>query len=79
MTQGMFKSFVHDHYFVAEGAGTLMHDELRFAAPLGVLGRIAEGIVLRRYLARFLTRRNALIQRVAESEEWRRFIPGDTR
>ena len=78
MTRGMFKSFVHDHHFEAADGGTLMRDQLRFAAPLGLLGTIAEALVLRRYLAGFLMERNALIQRVAESDAWRRFIPEGT-
>ena len=57
MQRGAFKSFVHDHFFVAEQDGTLMTDVLVFAAPLGVLGRIAEKLVLRRYLKRLLERR----------------------
>jgi len=43
MLRGMFKLFEHDHTFdqLPDGS-TLMTDELRFAAPLGPLGRIAE-------------------------------------
>ena len=78
MTKGMFKSFVHDHFFVAIDDGTLMRDELRFAAPLGMLGTIAEIILLKRYLAGFLMERNVLIKRAAESDAWRRFIPEGT-
>lgn len=74
MTQGMFESFEHDHHFIEDGNGTLMRDELRFAAPLGVLGVVAEVLVLRRYLTGFLIERNALIKKVAESEGWRRFV-----
>ena len=75
MVKGTFRSFVHDHFFeeVGEGA-TLMRDELRFAAPLAVLGRVAEALVLRRYLRRFLAERNAVIRRVAESEKWLQYL-----
>ena len=78
MTKGMFKSFVHDHSFEAASSGTLMRDELRFVAPLGALGTIAEVFLLKRYLTDFLMQRNALIKRVAECEAWRRFIPEHT-
>jgi ligand-binding SRPBCC domain-containing protein len=75
MTRGMFRSFAHRHYFTADGDGTVMRDELRFAAPLGVLGLIAERMVLRQYLRGFLEERNAVIQRVAESADgWVRYI-----
>jgi len=70
MVKGAFRSFVHDHYFEALGnGGTRMRDELRFAAPLGVLGLVAEKVVLRRYLRGFLVERNAMIRWVAESDE----------
>jgi len=77
MLRGMFKSFAHDHYFDATPDGTtLMRDELRFAAPLGPLGWLAETLVLRRYLTGFLIERNQLIKAVAESPEsrWQKYI-----
>jgi ligand-binding SRPBCC domain-containing protein len=49
MLRGMFKSFEHDHYFdELPDRTTLMRDELRFVAPLGPLGRIAEMFPLSR-------------------------------
>jgi ligand-binding SRPBCC domain-containing protein len=75
MTKGMFKSFVHDHSFETDEDGTLMRDKLRFAAPLGVLGTIVEVLLLKRYLAGFLMERNSLIKQVAESDDWRSFLP----
>ena len=62
MQRGAFHSFVHDHYFEAEGEGTKMIDVLVFEAPLGFLGRIAEKVLLRRYLTRLLTARAAVIK-----------------
>ena len=77
MLKGMFKSFVHDHYFKPSGVdGTCMRDELRFTAPLGPVGWLAETLVLRRYMARFLVERNETIRSVAEASEevWSPFI-----
>ena len=73
--RGAFAWFVHDHFFepTADG-GTVLRDVFRFAAPLGPLGRLAEVLVLRRYMTRFLEGRNAVIKRVAESDEWREFL-----
>ncbi len=69
MLRGMFRSFEHDHFFDAlEDGTTRMRDELRFAAPLGPLGRIAEVLVLRSYLLRFLAQRNDLIRAIAEGD-----------
>jgi ligand-binding SRPBCC domain-containing protein len=67
MQRGAFKSFVHDHYFTPEGDGTIMKDVLAFAAPLGFLGRIAEKLVLRRYLERLLVRRATTLKEAAEA------------
>ncbi len=77
MLRGMFKSFVHDHYCDAAPAGhTLMRDELRFAAPLGPLGWIAETLVLRRYLTRVLHQRNETIRKIAEdpNKAWQQYL-----
>ena len=77
MLRGMFKSFVHDHYCDPAADGqTLMRDELRFTAPLGPLGWIAETFVLRRYFIHFLEERNHLIKQVAEGpqEIWSEYV-----
>jgi ligand-binding SRPBCC domain-containing protein len=67
MQRGAFRSFVHDHYFAAQNGVTTMKDVLAFSAPLGILGRVAEKLVLRRYLARMLTLRAAMIRDWVES------------
>jgi ligand-binding SRPBCC domain-containing protein len=75
MIHGAFRSFEHDHYFAPMNDGTRMRDELRFSAPMGVLGRMAEGLFLEQHLTRFLRRRNAMLKKVAESkDDWRRYL-----
>ncbi len=77
MLKGMFRSFEHDHYFEVTGSGeTLMRDELRFVAPLGPLGWIAETFVLRRYFEKFLVQRNSTIKEIAEDSPavWQKFL-----
>ncbi len=66
MQRGAFRSFVHDHYFERAGDRTNMIDVLVFSAPLGVLGRIAEKLVLRRYLEGLLHMRAMTIKEAAE-------------
>jgi hypothetical protein len=51
-----------------------MRDFLEFEAPMGFLGRIAEKMVLRAHLCELLERRNECIKRVAESDEWKRYV-----
>jgi ligand-binding SRPBCC domain-containing protein len=73
MIRGAFRSFEHDHFFAERDGVTEMTDVLRFAAPVPVLGRVAE-ILLKGYLRRFLRERNEVLKRVAEGEDWRRFL-----
>lgn len=73
MVSGAFKRFDHDHHFVAEGNGTVMTDMFDYTAPLGLLGRLADGMFLRRYMQRLLPRRNQVIKQVAESGDSSRF------
>ena len=74
MVEGAFESFVHEHHFAAMNDGTRIRDEVRFSAPMGPLGLVAEKLVLRRHLIALLKRRNAVIKQVAESELWSQFV-----
>jgi len=73
MVSGAFRRFDHDHHFVADGQGTVMTDTFDYTSPLGLLGRLADGMFLKRYMERLLMRRNQVIKQVAESGDSRRF------
>ncbi len=76
MLEGAFKFMQHDHFFEAVSDNqTEMRDRFRFAAPLPVLGPLAERLFLKRYMERFLKHRNEIVKQVAESPEWRDFLP----
>ena len=53
-----------------------MRDVFDFESPLGPLGRIADALVLTGYLRGFLVQRNEVIKRAAESDGWRKLLPG---
>jgi ligand-binding SRPBCC domain-containing protein len=75
MLEGPFRRMEHGHYFrVLDSGGTEMKDVFRFAAPLPVLGRVAELLFLRRYMKALLHERNVVIRQIAESEEWRKYL-----
>jgi ligand-binding SRPBCC domain-containing protein len=74
MVRGPFARFEHEHLFASWDGHTEMRDVLSFAAPGGPLGRLAEPL-LAAYLRHFLAARNEVIRRVAESDEWRTFLP----
>ena len=77
MVQGAFRAFSHDHQFETNDGRTVMVDLVRFQAPLGVLGRLAESLFLKRYLRRYLEHRNEVLKSVAESDRWRSFVEPD--
>jgi hypothetical protein len=45
-----------------------MIDVFMFRAPLGILGRVAEALVLTRYMKNLLLARNRYLKQVAEAE-----------
>jgi ligand-binding SRPBCC domain-containing protein len=67
MVQGAFQEMIHIHEFVPQSPGTLMIDLFTFRAPLGPLGRLAETLVLTRYMKGLLLTRNSYLKQVAES------------
>ena len=74
MVSGAFRSMVHDHVFEECADGTLMMDRFEFTSPLGILGKVAEGLFLTSYMRRFLTSRNDVLKRLAESAQWKRYL-----
>jgi ligand-binding SRPBCC domain-containing protein len=70
MLQGPFRRMRHDHYFEQNEHGTRMRDEFEFASRLGPI----DPLVLEPHLRRFLVRRNRTIRRIAEGEDWRRYL-----
>jgi ligand-binding SRPBCC domain-containing protein len=76
MVSGPFARFAHDHHFEPSDHGTLMRDIFDYESPLGILGALADALILRRHMVRLLQERNEVVKRVAESTEWRRFLSG---
>jgi ligand-binding SRPBCC domain-containing protein len=66
MQRGAFKRWRHTHLFEARGGATLMVDEVEYASPLGLLGKLVDALVLEKYMTRLLSERNAYIRRLAE-------------
>jgi ligand-binding SRPBCC domain-containing protein len=66
MTRGAFRFLEHDHLFEQQDDGTLMTDILKFKAPLGPLGWIAERVFLAPHLRRFLIARGLALKAMAE-------------
>lgn len=66
MQRGAFARWRHEHRFVELPGGTLATDDVDFASPLGLLGRLVDALLLESYMTRFLLRLNAHLKREAE-------------
>jgi len=66
MVSGAFARLEHVHTFVETEDGTLMRDALTWTSPLGPLGVVADALVLKRYMQRFLVVRNRNLKALAE-------------
>lgn len=74
MVSGAFARFDHDHYFEKTNGKTLIKDLFDYDSPLGVLGEIADWIIVESHMREMLETRNEVIKRIAESEDWRKFL-----
>jgi hypothetical protein len=76
MVEGIFRSMRADHVFRSLPSGaTELRDIFAIAAPLPILGPIAECLFLRRYMIALNQERNAVIKQLAESDGWQRYLP----
>src|SRR5260370_23640879 len=75
MLRGSFGSFVHDHIFETQNSGTVMIDKIVLHSPFSIIGRMADFLVLGRYMRRFIQSRNARLKAAAESSVWRDYLP----
>ena len=76
MIKGAFATMKHEHRFEPlNESSTKMIDVFEFQSPFGILGRLVDALVLKRYMTRFLVVRNNEIKSVAESESWRQLLP----
>ncbi len=76
MIAGRFASFQHDHAFADNGNGSVtLVDELRFTMPFGWPGWLVGRVLMVPHIRRLLRRRFKLIKRIAETEQWREYLP----
>jgi ligand-binding SRPBCC domain-containing protein len=74
MIKGDFKSFRHQHYFKTVDNGTIMIDILEFESPYGIIGKMFNAVYLKKYLEKFLLKRNAVIKEYAETGKWKAIL-----
>lgn len=67
--RGPYDYWHHTHEFESMAGGTLLSDRVVYATPLGPLGRMAHGMVIRRQLERiFRHRHQAIAERFGRIE-----------
>ncbi|APY07172.1 hypothetical protein BWZ20_02125 [Winogradskyella sp. J14-2] len=66
MTDGSFKSYRHDHIFKVRNGKTVMIDQLHFASKYGIIGKILDSLILKRYLKEAIIDRNKILKQKAE-------------
>ncbi len=69
MMRGAFKRFDHDHLFEHHDGLTTMKDVFDYTSPLGLLGKLADWLVLEHYMERLLRARAEVIRAAAETGE----------
>jgi len=75
MIAGRLRTFQHQHRFTASAGYTLLADTIRFSLVFGPLGTLAGHLILLPHIRALLHRRFRLLKRIAESDEWRAYLP----
>jgi ligand-binding SRPBCC domain-containing protein len=68
MVEGPFASLRHLHEFRQEGSEVVMRDTLTWQSPLGLLGRLADFVLVHRHLRAYLTTKQTNPKAHAERE-----------
>jgi ligand-binding SRPBCC domain-containing protein len=74
--KGAFKAMKHQHLFKEQDGAVVMTDVFEYKSPLGILGKLADVLFLKRYMHNFLKKRNTIIRAFAEDPaQWQK-VPG---
>lgn len=71
MVKGDFREYKHEHYFKPVENGTIVIDIIDFETPYGILGKLVNKLVLKRYIEKIIVTRNGIIKQYAVGEKWR--------
>lgn len=73
MIDGPFKFMSHTHLFFEKENRTVMKDIFQYKVPFGLIGKLFNYLILKRYMRNLLLQRNSMIRHVAESGDWKKF------
>ena len=66
MIEGAFVSMEHEHYFQSIKGVTTMTDQFYYKVPFGLIGKVFDFFILKKYMIKILTIRNEAIRKSAE-------------
>lgn len=66
--RGPYSFWHHRHMFREEKGGTMVIDELRYAVPFGIVGRIVRKVFIRRQLEKIFSYRAEAIKKIFAGE-----------
>ncbi|GAB5466642.1 MAG: hypothetical protein Kapaf2KO_20780 [Candidatus Kapaibacteriales bacterium] len=72
--KGIFKKFKHEHTFEKSNNKTILIDKFDYTSPLGILGKIADFLIVEKHMRNYLIHRNKIIKEYAESDKWKALI-----
>ncbi|HOX83420.1 MAG TPA: SRPBCC family protein [Chryseolinea sp.] len=67
MVKGAFKSMRHQHHFEERNGSTMMTDKFQYDVPFGLVGQLFDKLILKKYMMRFLVKRNRVLKAIAEN------------
>jgi ligand-binding SRPBCC domain-containing protein len=65
--RGPYGLWHHRHTFAQTDAGTLVEDEVHYAAPFGMLGELAQPLLIERDLRRIFDYRTEAVRRILDA------------
>lgn len=68
MIKGCFKSFIHHHEFEEDQGFTTMTDKIFYEVPIGIVGKIFDYLILKRYMQNLIEKRNNILKQQLEKQ-----------
>ena len=68
MIKGTFKSFIHHHAFKEDKGNTTMIDKIIYEVPFGIVVRIFDYMILKRYMRNLIEKRNKVLTELSEKQ-----------
>jgi hypothetical protein len=76
LERGLFSEFGHVYTLrLLESGAIELSDAFSYRSPFGVIGALFDSLILKPVMTRAMTARLEGLRRIAESDEWRHFLP----